>query len=314
VVSDELSRKITRACINAGVNPAIGDVHVDENAEYVQFDRLPENCPFPEMQVYSVERWNAREHHPECWRITVMIERWVGSNSLWVPIVLIGPNWHREYTDKSSPQGWTLSFWQDHSKPDSDFDELAAIAQDGWWPTLEEAWGAVPKQYTGYYKHWREESDCERCFCTGIVLFNQIMLPCPECRLVPDFHFGYLGLRWVTAHTPERLPYAEVGKRWRWKYGDGYIVQHVLGDPERVREYPEWECVHVGLKRHEAVDNPDWKWGDDIKVGADWADFDFDETSVALAKPTDRTGWFWRLQRRIASWFHYEEGHYVGPL
>lgn len=306
---DELSNKIARACVEAGVNPAISDA-VAPDADCVLFDRLPDDCPIPEMQVYRVCRWNATEHQPECWAITVMLEQQIGSMRYWIPVEFIGPNTHRDWRDKDSPQGWKMSCWEESAS----YADLRALAKDGWWPTLQEAWDAIPQTYRYYDKVWRRESDCATCHCTGVYLWNLIRLPCPECQTTPTtLTYGYQHLMWVPAHTPERLPHAKKGKCWRWRFGTGYVVERVLGKHENVQDWGEY--IFVGLKRHEAVSNPNWKYGDDIKVGPEWADFDFGETSVAVAtrQPVKRVGWFTAFQRRIASWFHYEEGYYVGP-
>lgn len=270
-MSDDLSRKIVRACVDAGVNPAISDA-VDPDADCVLFDRLPEDCPIPEMQVYRVCRWNATEYQPECWAITVMLEQQIGSMSYWIPVEINGPNLPRDWGDKESPQGWKISFWEEASA----YADLRTLDKNGWWSTLEEAWEAIPWQYKHYDAEWRHESTCEVCHCTGVYLWNLIRLPCPGCRVTPTIlTYGYQDLMWVPAHIKDRLPHAKVGKRWRWQYGAGYVVQNVLGDPDC-----EWDNIFVGLKRHEAVDNPNWKFGHNIKVDTDWADYDFQTAGV----------------------------------
>ena len=297
MTEDELSTRIVRACIEAGVNPAISDLP-DDGGAGVRYGPLPENCPVPEMQIYSVRRWNATEHEPECWSIMVMLEQQIGSMCYWIPLEISGPNLHRDWRDGSSPRGWKISFWEKSAS----YADLRAL-EKGWWPTLEEAWKAIPEPYLYYFREWREHGDCQTCMCTGVLLRNLIVLPCPHCRTTPYLTYGWLGLMWVPAHTAERLPHAEVGKRWRWKYGEGYVVERVIGDPEMVEKYPGLEFVHVGLRRHEAVADPNWKFTSE-RVDPGWGDYDAgDEGRPSVLVSPPRRGGIAQLRRRVAGWF-----------
>lgn len=288
---DGLSDKIARACVDAKVHP------------WMQLDGgLPEGCPIPELQVYSAQCFGPTERDPmESWRIVVMLEQQIGSMDYWVPMTIHGPHvW--EWAPRGPGPGWTASFNAETRHHQAAYQDLVDWCAEGWWPTLEALWEDLPWQYRDYSSYWRSHSDCHRCACTEIILFNDIQLPCPRCLTTPvHTRRGYGGLVWVPAHTPERVAHAEKGKRWRYHH-EGYIVMDVLGSREMLAEWgPEHETLHVGLRRHEAVEQEGWtfNWN---PVPPGWGDHDVDAEKAFVAR-APRPGPLHRLHRRIASWF-----------
>ena len=108
---DELTNQIVRAAIDAGVNPALMDRPDNGQPRIYRCDGLPENCPIPEMQVYSVLRFPAKADEPEYWRITVMLEQQIGSMCYWIPLDIWGPKMVTDpWRPEDCPKGWVISF------------------------------------------------------------------------------------------------------------------------------------------------------------------------------------------------------------
>lgn len=211
----ELSARITRACIEKGINPALADCPgIDDSWPY-RSDRLPEDCPIPEMWIYHAF------YFPRCqgYAISVMLEQHVGSMSYWIPVEFIGPNVSKNWRD-DEPKGWKISVMEQHHGWKKSYADLWELSNHGWWPTLEQAWEAIPRSYKYYDPAWRQRSLCDTCHCTGVVLHNSLVcLPCPDCRTTPDLVYGWLDLMWVPAGTPDRAPHARPGAIWRWRFG-----------------------------------------------------------------------------------------------
>lgn len=282
-MTDELSIQIMQACVDNGVSPGIFQL-APEGGSLVS--QLPPNCPIPEMCIYD----SFYESVTPAYHLTVMLEQQVGSQNYWIPVSIWGPGAQRDYSDETSPKGWSIV--EALSLESNAYEDLEKLS-NGWWPTLEEAWAAIPGHYKYYDADWRRQSECVTCFCTGVYIWGSIRLPCPECRTTPQLVYGFQGLKWVPAHTKERRPHAKKGKKWRWRYGEGYIVEYVLEPNVEDGSLPGDDYCFVGLKRHEAVDNPDWVYGDNIKVGPEWADFDLEppEPEVALSVLSPRRWW-----------------------
>lgn len=298
----ELSARISRACIEKGINPALADYARVDNSWAQRCDLLPEDCPIPEMAIYRSLYW------PECkgFAIVAMLMQQVGSKSYWVPVEFLGPNLPRRWfgpEGDNGPRGWRISVTEQNPQWTSSYPDLWELSENGWWSTLEEAWDAIPTKYKYYDPGWRQQSVCDTCFCTGVVLHNIIRLPCPDCRLTPDLIYGWKGLMWVPAHTPERSPHARVGATWRWRWQRGYEVMDVLGTPADSLGF-----CHVGLRPIAHFADP---CGRVARISPESADYDLEKLEVevfckkVLAHRADRTpqpSWWDRALRRILSW------------